>query len=66
MAAYLFELGYELALARRDNVSDSPGFEGCGLIFDKTGWKKIRSKKQSHITICHLIVVFICFTITHW
>ena len=40
MAAYLFELGYELALARRDNVSDSPGFEGCGLIFDKTGWKK--------------------------
>jgi hypothetical protein len=40
MAAYLFELGYELALARRDNVPDSPGFEGCGLIFDKTGWKK--------------------------
>jgi hypothetical protein len=40
MAAYLFELGYELALACRDNVSNSPGFEGCGLIFDKTGWKK--------------------------
>jgi hypothetical protein len=40
MAAYLFELGYELALARRDNVSDSLGFEGCGLIFDKTEWKK--------------------------
>ncbi len=39
MAAYLFELGYKLASARRDNVSDSPGFEGCGLIFDKTGWK---------------------------
>ncbi len=39
-AAYLFELGYKLALARRDNVSNSPGFEGCGLIFDKTGWKK--------------------------
>ena len=36
MAAYLFELGYELALARKDNVSDSPGFESCGLIFDKT------------------------------
>jgi hypothetical protein len=40
MAAYLFELGYEHSLARRDNVSDSPGVEGCGLIFDKTGWKK--------------------------
>ena len=35
MAAYLFELGYELALARKDNVSDSPGFESCGLIFNK-------------------------------
>jgi hypothetical protein len=23
-------------LARKDNVSDSPGFESCGLIFDKT------------------------------
>ena len=33
--AYLFELGYELALARKDEVSDSPGFEGCGLIFNK-------------------------------
>ncbi len=40
MAAYLFELGYELALACRDNVSNSPEFEGWGLIFDKTGWKK--------------------------
>ena len=40
MAAYLFELGYKLALACRDNVSNSPGFEGCGLIFYKTGWKK--------------------------
>ncbi len=37
MAAYLFELGYNLALACRDDVFDSPGFEGCGLIFDKTG-----------------------------
>jgi len=36
MAAYLFELGYELALARKDDVSDSPGFESCGLIFYKT------------------------------
>ena len=36
LAAYLFELGYKLALACRDNVSNSPGFEGCGLIFDKT------------------------------
>ena len=35
MIAYLFELGYDLALARLHNVSDSPGFEGCGLIFDK-------------------------------
>jgi hypothetical protein len=31
MAAYLFELGYDLALAKVDNVSQSPGFEGCGL-----------------------------------
>ena len=31
MAAYLFELGYDLALAKIDNVSESPGFEGCGL-----------------------------------
>ncbi len=44
MAAYPFELGYKLALACRDNVSNSPGFEGCGLIFVKTGWKK--DKKQ--------------------
>jgi hypothetical protein len=32
----LLELGYELALAYKDDVSDSPGFESCGLIFDKT------------------------------
>ena len=31
MAAYLFELGYDLALAKIDNVSQNPGFEGCGL-----------------------------------
>jgi len=36
MATYLFELGYKLALARKDDVSDSSGFESCGLIFDKT------------------------------
>ncbi len=38
MAAYLSELGYELVLACKDDVSDSPGFgfESCGLIFDKT------------------------------
>ena len=35
MNAYLFELGYELAFARKDDVSDSPGFESCGLIFNK-------------------------------
>ncbi len=35
MAAYLFELGYELALARKDDVSDSPGFESCGLMLHK-------------------------------
>jgi hypothetical protein len=35
-AAYLFELGYKLALARKDDVSDSPGFESCGLNFDIT------------------------------
>ena len=35
MIAYLFELGYDLALSRSHNVSQSPGFEGCGLIFDK-------------------------------
>ena len=31
MAAYIFEFGYDLALALRHNVSESPGFEGCGL-----------------------------------
>ena len=31
MVAYLFELGYDVALGRKDNVSDSPGFEACGL-----------------------------------
>ena len=35
MIAYLFELGYDLALSRSHNVSQSPGFEGCELIFDK-------------------------------
>ena len=29
--AYLFELGYDLALSREFNVSRSPGFEGFGL-----------------------------------
>ena len=33
MVGYLFELGYELALSRKYNVSQSPGFEGCGLRF---------------------------------
>jgi hypothetical protein len=27
MSVCLFELGYELALAHKDGVSDSPGFE---------------------------------------
>ena len=36
IAAYLFELGYELALTRKDDVSDSPGLKSCGLIFDIT------------------------------
>ena len=31
----ILKLGYELALARKDDVSDSPGFESCGLIFNK-------------------------------
>ena len=35
MIAYLFELGYELALSRTHNVSQSPVFEACGLIFDR-------------------------------
>mmetsp|Transcript_7584 Transcript_7584/g.13673 ORF Transcript_7584/g.13673 Transcript_7584/m.13673 type:complete len:352 (+) Transcript_7584:347-1402(+) len=35
MVAYLFELGYDLALSRSHNVSESPGLEGCGLRFDK-------------------------------
>jgi hypothetical protein len=35
MAVNLFELRYEIALARKDNVSDNPGFEACGLVFDK-------------------------------
>ena len=35
MIVYLFELGYELALSRTHNVSQSPMFEACGLIFDR-------------------------------
>ena len=31
MTAYMFELGYDLALSPLCNVSKSPGFEGCGL-----------------------------------
>ena len=34
MVAYLMEIGYDLALDREHNVSESPGFEGCGLRFD--------------------------------
>jgi len=36
MIAYLFELGYDLAISPRCNVSKSPGFEGCGLNVWKT------------------------------
>ncbi len=35
MAAYLFELDYNLALVWKDDVLDSPGFKSCGLIFEK-------------------------------
>ena len=34
MCAYLFEIGYDLAIG--PNVSRNPGFEGCGVIFEKT------------------------------
>ena len=34
MAAYLFELAYDLALSPSNNVSNSPGFEACGLDLD--------------------------------
>ena len=37
MVAYLFELGYDLAIG--PNVSCSPGFEGCGVLFDKQARK---------------------------
>ncbi len=32
MAAYLFEIGYNLAISLSNNVSDSPGLKGCGLL----------------------------------
>ena len=32
MAAYLFEIGYDIALSPRNNKSGSPGFEACGLM----------------------------------
>ena len=35
MVGYLFELGNNLALSQKYNVSESPGYEGCGLIFDR-------------------------------
>jgi hypothetical protein len=31
MAGYLFELVYDLMIAPRDNASQSPGFEACGV-----------------------------------
>ena len=31
MAGYLFELVYDLLISPRDNVSESPGFESCGV-----------------------------------
>ena len=31
MAAYLFELGYDVAMALKDSVSTSPGCEACGV-----------------------------------
>ena len=31
MVGYLFELCYDLMLSPNDNVSQSPGFEACGL-----------------------------------
>ena len=31
MGAFLFELGYDLSLNPRKNVSKSPGFKSCGL-----------------------------------
>ena len=31
MVGYLFELGYDLALSHRYNVSRSPGFKNCGV-----------------------------------
>ena len=31
IVSYLFELGYDLALSRTDNVSSSPGFEAFGV-----------------------------------
>ena len=35
MVAYLFELGYDVALSIKNNVSESPGFKGWGLISEK-------------------------------
>ena len=35
MVSYLFELGNDLALSHKYNVLESPGFKGCGLIFDR-------------------------------
>ncbi len=31
MVAYLFEFSYDVSLCSRNNISDSPGFKGCGL-----------------------------------
>ncbi len=31
MVAYLFKIAYDVSLSPRNNVSNSPGFEGCGL-----------------------------------
>ena len=38
--AYLWEICYDLMLAKNDNMSDSPGFEGLGLRVKKKSSKK--------------------------
>ena len=43
-----FELGYKLALACKDDVSDSPGFESCRLILyiDKCNASQFKHQKR--------------------
>jgi hypothetical protein len=45
---YFLEHAYDLCIAEKDNVSESPGFEAYGLLFTATNRKKRPGDEQEH------------------